>query len=137
MESKDELISSLNILLSRVKTFSCPEYKSVYTKQYFNEVEKVFLENSENTYSFIFGDFNKLGVINDVYGHDFGNKALEISMRIIRKSIPSDSIIVRAGWDEIYIILPNSNKEIADKYISLINNNLQENAVTISGLSIE
>lgn len=137
MESKDDLISSLNILLRRVKTFSCPEYKGVYTKQYFNEVEKVFLENSENTYSFIFGDFNKLGVINDVYGHDFGNKALEISMRIIRKSIPSDSIIVRAGGDEIYIILPNSNKEIADKYISLINNNLQENAVIISGLSIE
>lgn len=137
MESKDDLISSLNILLRRVKTFSCPEYKGVYTKQYFNEVEKVFLENSENTYSFIFGDFNKLGVINDVYGHDFGNKALEISMRIIRKSIPSDSIIVRAGGDEIYIILPNSNKEIADKYISLINNNLQKNAVTISGLSIE
>lgn len=137
MESKDELTSRLNLLLKRIKTFSCPEYKDIYTKAYFNEIEKPTLENSENTYAFIFGDFNKLGVINDVYGHDFGNRALEIAMRIIRKSLPSSAVIVRAGGDEIYITLPNSNKEIADKYIDLINNNLQENAVTISGLSIE
>lgn len=137
MESRDELTSKLNILLRRIKTFSCPEYKDIYTKAYFREVEKVSLENSENTYAFIFGDFNKLGVINDVHGHDFGNRVLEISMRIIKKSLPVNSLIVRAGGDEIYIVLPNSDKETADKYISQINTNLQKNAVTISGLSIE
>ena len=100
-------------------------------------MEKVTLENSEDTYAFIFGDFNKLGVINDVHGHDFGNRVLEISMRIIKKSLPANSLIVRAGGDEIYIVLPNSDKETADKYISQINTNLQKNAVTISGLSIE
>lgn len=137
MESRDELTSKLNILLRRIKTFSCPEYKDIYTKAYFREVEKVSLENSENTYAFIFGDFNKLGVINDVHGHDFGNRVLEISMRIIKKSLPANSLIVRAGGDEIYIILPNSDKETADKYINQINTNLQKNAVTISGSSIE
>lgn len=137
MESRDELTSKLNILLRRIKTFSCPEYKDIYTKAYFREVEKVSLENSENTYAFIFGDFNKLGVINDVHGHDFGNRVLEISIRIIKKSLPANSLIVRAGGDEIYIILPNSDKETADKYINQINTNLQKNAVTISGLSIE
>ena len=137
MESRDELTSKLNILLKRIKTFSSPEYKDIYTKAYFREVEKVTLENSEDTYAFIFGDFNKLGVINDVHGHDFGNRVLEISMRIIKKSLPANSLIVRAGGDEIYIVLPNSDKETADKYISQINTNLQKNAVTISGLSIE
>lgn len=137
MESKDELTSNLIVLLNRIKTFSCPEYKDVYTKSYFEEVVKPIITNPENTYSFIFGDFNKLGVINDVHGHDFGNRVLEIAMRIIKKSLPNDSLIVRAGGDEIYIVLPNSNKEIADKYIAKINNNLQQNAVTISGLSIE
>lgn len=137
MESRDELTSKLNILLRRIKTFSSPEYKDIYTKAYFREVEKVTLENSEDTYAFIFGDFNKLGVINDVHGHDFGNRVLEISMRIIKKSLPANSLIVRAGGDEIYIVLPNSDKETADKYISQINTNLQKNAVTISGLSIE
>lgn len=137
MKSRDELILKLNILLKRIKTFSCPEYKDIFTKAYFQEVEKMALENFDNTYAFIFGDFNKLGVINEVHGHDFGNMALEIALRIIKKSLPKDSVIVRAGGDELYIILPNSNKENADKYITLINDNLQKNAITISGLSIE
>ena len=115
MESKDELTSNLIVLLNRIKTFSCPEYKDVYTKSYFEEVVKPIITNPENTYSFIFGDFNKLGVINDVHGHDFGNRVLEIAMRIIKKSLPNDSLIVRAGGDEIYIVLPNSNKEIAEQ----------------------
>lgn len=137
MESKDKLMLKQDLLLKRIKTFSSPEYKGVYTKSYFQEIEKVSIENSENTYAFIFGDFNKLGVINDIYGHEFGNRALEIAMKIIKKSLPSDASVVRAGGDEIYIILPDSNKENADKYINLINNNLQKNAALIGGLSIE
>lgn len=137
MESKEELASKANILSRRIKTFSCPEYKGIYTKSYFKEVEKPSLENSKDTYAFIFGDFNKLGVINEVHGHDFGNRVLEIAMRIIKKSLPSDAVMVRAGGDEIYIVLPNSDKKVADKYINKINNNLQKNTVTIAGLSIE
>lgn len=137
MESKEELASKANILSRRIKTFSCPEYKGIYTKAYFKEVEKPSLENSKDTYAFIFGDFNKLGVINEVHGHDFGNRVLEIAMRIIKKSLPSDAVMVRAGGDEIYIVLPNSDKKVADKYINKINNNLQKNTVTIAGLSIE
>ena len=86
MESKDELTSNLIILLNRIKTFSCPEYKDVYTKSYFEEVVKPIITNPENTYSFIFGDFNKLGVINDVHGHDFGNRVLEIAFETIKNS---------------------------------------------------
>ena len=56
MESKDELTSNLIVLLNRIKTFSCPEYKDVYTKSYFEEVVKPIITNPENTYSFIFGD---------------------------------------------------------------------------------
>ena len=137
MESKEELASKANILLRRIKTFSCPEYKDIYTKAYFKEVEKPFLENSKETYAFIFGDFNKLGLINEVHGHDFGNKVLEIAMRVIKKSLPSDAVMVRAGGDEIYIVLPNSDKKVAETYINKINNNLQQNSVTIAGLSIE
>ena len=137
MKTRDELTNELNIILNRVKTFSCPEFKDIYTKVYFQEVVTPSFANSKNSYAFIFGDFNKLGVINDVYGHNFGDKALEISMRIIKKSVPKGSVIVRAGGDEIYIVLPNSDKESAEKYSKLIQSNLHKNAVLIGGLSIE
>lgn len=137
MKSRDELIKNLETSLKRAKTFSCPEFKNIYSKAYFKEIVKPTLKTPKNTYSFLFGDFNKLGVINDIYGHDFGDGVLEYSMRIIKKSLPKEATIVRAGGDEIYIIIPNSDKTIADKYAKLINNNLQKNAVLIGGLSIE
>lgn len=58
-------------------------------------------------------------------------------MKIIKKSVPKDSMVVRAGGDEIYIIIPNSDKDFADKCCNLIKTNLQNNAVLIAGLSIE
>ena len=137
MKARNELITDVSISLKRTKIFSCPEFKDVYSNTYFRTIIKPTFENTENIYSFIFGDFNKLGVINDVYGHDFGDNALQIAMRIIKKSVPDDSVIVRAGGDEIYIILPNHDKNFADKCSKLIQNNLQKNAVLIGGLSIE
>lgn len=137
MENKEKLLNDFNTSLQRIKTFSCPEFKDVYSKTYFQEVLKDSLNDNKEPYSFIFGDFNKLGVINDLYGHDFGDKALDLAMKIIKKSIPKNSVIVRAGGDEIYIIIPNSDKEIAEKCCSSINKNLQKNAILIGGLSIE
>lgn len=137
MKTRNELITDVSTSLKRTKIFSCPEFKDVYSNTYFRTIIKPTFENTENIYSFIFGDFNKLGVINDVYGHDFGDNALQIAMRIIKKSVPDDSVIVRAGGDEIYIILPNHDKNFADKCSKLIQNNLQKNAVLIGGLSIE
>lgn len=136
MKNRNELITDVSTSLKRIKIFSCPAFKDVYSNTYFRTIIKPTFENTENIYSFIFGDFNKLGVINDVYGHDFGDNALHIAMIIIKNSVPDDSVIVRAGGDEIYIILPNHDKNFADKCSKLIQNNLQKNAALIKGLSI-
>lgn len=101
MKSRNELLLNLKMILNRIKTFSCPEFDSVFSKAYFEEIVKPSLKNEDSKYAFIFGDFNKLGVINDLYGHDFGDNALNTAMKIIKKSIPSDAIVVRAGGDEI------------------------------------
>ena len=137
MENRDKLLTNLNISLQRVRAFSSPEFSDVYSKTYFQKVLKNSIYNSKDSFSFIFGDFNKLGVINDLYGHDFGDNALRLAMKIIKKSIPNNSIIVRAGGDEIYILIPNSNKDFANKCCNLIHTNLQKNAILIGGLSIE
>ena len=137
MEYREQLLEKLNISLKRLKIFSCPEFSNIYSKTYFQKIIKNSINNSKDSFSFIFGDFNKLGVINDVYGHDFGDNALNLAMKIIKKSVPSNSMIVRAGGDEIYIIIPNSNKDFADKCCNLIQTNLQKKAVLIGGLSIE
>ena len=137
LENRNKLLHKLNISIQRLKTFSCPEIDNVYSNQYFKDILKNSINNYKNTYSVIFGDFNKLGIINDTYGHEFGTKALKLSIEIIKRCLPSDAMIVRAGGDEFYIILPNYNKEMANKYCNKIHHTLSKNSTLVSGLSIE
>lgn len=137
MKNRNKLLSNLNISVKRLRAFSCPEFNGVYSNQYFQYIIKNSINNYKNTYSFIFGDFNKLGIINDVYGHEFGDKALKYSIEIMKQSLPSNAMIVRAGGDEFYIIIPDCTKETADKYCNKIHHNFDRNLTLVGGLSIE
>lgn len=137
MNNKDMLLHELNTSIKRLRIFSCPEIKDVYSYQYFKDIIKPTINNYKDTYSVIFGDFNKLGIINNIYGHDFGTKALKCSLEIIKKKLPSNATIVRVGGDEFYIIIPNCNKENASKYCSKIHSDLANHSTLVGGLSIE
>ena len=136
MENRNELIEELNTLIKRIKIFSQPEFKSVYSSSYFNHIIKPIYNNTNQKYSLIFGDFNKLGLLNETQGHEFGDMALKLSMQIINASLPSNARIIREGGDEIYIILPNIEKNLANKYKRLIQKNMENNSIFLRGLSI-
>lgn len=136
MESRKELIDELNTLIKRVKIFSQPEFKSVYSNSYFDHIIKPIYNNTNRKYSLIFGDFNKLSLLNETQGHEFGNMALKLSMQIIAASLPPSARIIREGGDEIYIILPNIEKKLANKYKKLIQKNMENNSIFLRGLSI-
>lgn len=127
----------LKTAIDRLKVFSCPDFKDVYSSQYFENVIKPSMALNSDTYSVIFGDFNRLSIINDVYGEEFGDKSLALSIKLIKKCLKQESMIVRAGGDEFYIIIPSCNKEKADVYCKNINSCLSKNAALVGGLSIE
>lgn len=137
MNTRNQLLSDLSISIKRLRTFSCPEFNGIYSNQYFQNILKNTINNYKNTYSVIFGDFNKLGIINDVYGHKFGDKALKYSLALIKQALPSNAMIIRAGGDEFYIIIPNCTKNNADIYCNKIYNNLNRNRTLVGGLSID
>lgn len=136
LENRNELIEELNTLIKRIKIFSQPEFKSVYSSSYFNHIIKPIYNNTNQKYSLIFGDFNKLGLLNETQGHEFGDMALKLSMQIINASLPSNARIIREGGDEIYIIFPNTEKNLANKYKRLIQKNMENNSIFLRGLSI-
>lgn len=136
MENRNELIEELNTLIKRIKIFSQPEFKSVYSSSYFDHIIKPIYNNTNKKYSLIFGDFNKLSLLNETQGHEFGNVALKLSMQIIAASLPPSARIIREGGDEIYIILPNIEKNLANKYKRLIQKNMENNSIFLRGLSI-
>lgn len=58
-------------------------------------------------------DLDEFGRLNEEKGREAGNKVLEVWIRTLTGSLPSDAIIGRLGGDEFAIALPNATAENA------------------------
>lgn len=52
----------------------------------------------------IYGDMNNLKMINDRYGHEYGDKAIKTEAEILKKSFRSTDTVGRMGGDEFAIV---------------------------------
>ena len=57
-------------------------------------------------------DIDDFKLYNDVYGHDFGDKVLQIITEKIKDSIRSTDKLVRFGGDEFLLIMPGIKQRV-------------------------
>ncbi|MDA3932313.1 MAG: PocR ligand-binding domain-containing protein [Tenericutes bacterium] len=87
----------------------------LYNRRFF--VEK-YSELDKLTYyplAIMMADVNGLKIINDAFGHDVGDIALQKVAQILEKSCRKQDIVCRIGGDEFAIILPNITEEELEK----------------------
>ena len=70
-----------------------------------------------STYMVIF-DVDDLKGINDTYGHDTGDKALQKLVQVLKSSFRSDDYVCRIGGDEFAVFMVHSN-EMQQKLIDM------------------
>lgn len=75
-------------------------------------------ENS--TFSAILVDIDNFKSINDSFGHDEGDSALETTVMLIKSCIRSSDMIARFGGDEFYVILNISDQRGLDATVQRI-----------------
>lgn len=111
---------------------------NVFSKQYFNSVlYSMYKEVPENNLlCFTFGDFNKLNKINKEYSYEAGDEALKVSLKLIRDTLPDDTIIARIAGDEFCFLNPNKSKREMDKAFNKADAVLRENKDINYGLTI-
>ena len=137
MEDRLKLIHNLNTAINKVRNFSTPNFNNVFSRQYSEDIIFNMLNSKNTNYAFIFGDFNKLRTINELYGHEYGTKIMQIALNLIKKDLPQNSIMFRIGGDEFGFIIFDKTEKDCKQYIEKINNTLKDNASSISGISIE
>lgn len=76
------------------------------------------------TYGIAMIDVDNLKPINDEFGHESGNRAIQLVGKSIMRCIRSSDIAARYGGDEFIILLPHSTPEASTKALQRIRNSI-------------
>ncbi|WP_299872831.1 GGDEF domain-containing protein [uncultured Cocleimonas sp.] len=87
-----------------------------------NKAVKVAEENNTHL-TLVFIDLNGFKKINDTYGHNSGDKVLEVTAKRLKTTIKKDDYVARLGGDEFLIAIKTDN--YSDLYIKNLCNRLR------------
>lgn len=113
----------------------------VYNRQTFTRLVEEKLDQDKGPWSMLYMDLDHFKVINDTYGHVFGDQVLQETCGCIARRMGKDALLCRAGGEEFMVFLSGLSSEqaaaIAEDIRSEIeshrfNHLLAETHVTIS-----
>lgn len=98
----------------------------LYNRNYWEKIKtERLVVSSEGNLTLILLDIDKLKKINDTYGHQEGDRSIKIVGQAIRNCIRRSDIAVRYGGDEFIVILPNQDRNAAEKVIERIRDEIK------------
>jgi diguanylate cyclase (GGDEF)-like protein len=88
--------------------------------------EKIGKCTKDKTFSAIMIDLNDFKSINDTFGHDIGDSALQMSAKLLKNCLRSKDFIARYGGDEFCIVLDISNRNELEEIACRINSCIEK-----------
>src|SRR5262249_23904668 len=73
----------------------------------------------------VFIDIDDFKHVNDYFGHGDGDKVLQTIATAIRETTRESDIVARIGGDEFVVILPEMSYELAEHYITRLQDHLR------------
>nr|WP_295975484.1 GGDEF domain-containing protein [uncultured Bacillus sp.] len=88
--------------------------------------EKIRKCTEAKTFSAIMIDLNDFKSINDTFGHDIGDSALQTSVKLLKSCLRSNDFIARYGGDEFCIVLDISSRNELEEIAGRINSCIEK-----------
>lgn len=89
----------------------------LYNRRFFmKETKRLNIHNNEEKLSaMILCDIDHFKKINDVYGHEAGDKVIIAFAQLLQSCLPTYAVLSRIGGEEFAIFLPHSGRVAAEK----------------------
>jgi diguanylate cyclase (GGDEF)-like protein len=96
------------------------EVTGLFNRQYVEQALRELDSDKSLPLSVIIGDFNGLKLVNDAFGHPFGNELLKLSADVIKRVCRETDIVSRWGGDEFLILLPRTDRITAARLVGTL-----------------
>ena len=106
----------------------------LFNARMFNEVwqrEHSTAEKNRSVYALLMIDMDKLSEINDAFGHEGGNSAIQLVAQCLQRSIRGTDTAARFGGDEFVVLLPGASQEVAEAVIKRVRHNVYKTTLDL------
>lgn len=108
----------------------------LYNRRFFEE-ELSRLDTRRNLpISVVFGDVNGLKIINDGFGHQYGDLLIQRVADVLKEECRADDIISRYGGDEFVILLPKTESDCVQTLVTRVKEKIEATAIMGINISI-
>ncbi|MDD3598180.1 sensor domain-containing diguanylate cyclase [Sulfuricurvum sp.] len=110
-----------------------------YNRRYFYEVaEPIFFKNKRKNapLAVVMMDIDNFKKINDMYGHDIGDRAIQEIPVILGKNLRKSDLLARFGGEEFCMILEDITLENTQKVFERVRENFENNRINVNGVEI-
>ncbi len=91
----------------------------------------------ENSLALIMVDIDHFKNINDLYGHNTGDKVIKEVAKILRSNLGEQDVASRWGGEEFIIFMPNTSLSIASQLAEKIRKDIELNLFTVNSQSLK
>jgi diguanylate cyclase (GGDEF)-like protein len=85
----------------------------------------------DRIFSLVMLDLNNFKMVNDIYGHQAGDRVLKIVAVVIRKEVRPEDVLARYGGDEFALILPETPIASAKKLTERIQSAVEKHTIKL------
>ena len=106
----------------------------LFNSRMFNEIwqrEHTACERDHGAYALLMIDMDKLKDINENFGHEGGNSAIQLVAQCLQRSIRGTDTAARFGGDEFAVLLGGASPEVAEAVVKRVRHNVYKTTLDL------